>query len=274
MTEITDSSSGNNFVLGLEDNAMDSLEHSVEHLCAAERDTDLKYTVLHIFHATELFLKARLAKDGLEQIYKNKKVEPDGYTVDFKNIIKRLHQIGVCLSEQDKSDLEFLRKVRNSIEHYEFAGDYEQIENYVGRAMRFLKIFLYKELGLDLQNELTERTYEALLNAFGSYAERMAEHNISLHPKDYGVEHDLLLCEQCHKEAVAFPDPTSKDRTVHCFRCEVRYFVKFCLRCECLILSLIEPGETTAQDFGDDFNEDEEGWFCDRCIKEIAERDY
>ncbi len=92
--------------------------------------------------------------------------------------------------------------------------------------MRFLKIFLYKELGIDLENELNNHIYEALLDAFGSYTERMAEQNISLHPKDYGVEHDLILCERCNKEAVAFPDPTSKDSTVHCFRCEARYSVE------------------------------------------------
>jgi hypothetical protein len=266
--------SGNDFVLGLEENAMDSLEHAVEHFCDGERETDLKYTVLHIFHATELFLKARLAKAGLEQIYRNKRVEVDGYTVDFKELKKRLCHVGVKLSEQDKNDLEFLRKVRNSIEHYQVAGDYEEIENYAGRAMRFLKIFLYKELGIDLKNELNDHTYEALLDAFGSYSERMAQQNISLHPKDYGVEHDLLLCEKCDKEAVAFPDPTSKDGTIHCFRCEVRYSIKFCLRCGCPILSLVEPGESTVQDINEeDFDENDDGRLCSECLEQIDDRD-
>jgi hypothetical protein len=52
----------NNFALGLEQNAMDSLVNGVEHFVNSEKPTDLQYTILHMFHAVELFLKARLAK--------------------------------------------------------------------------------------------------------------------------------------------------------------------------------------------------------------------
>lgn len=267
---MTDSLDKINFILTLEENALDSLTHAVEHLLENTRDTDLKYAVLHIFHAVELFLKARLSKASPELIYEKKKVEIDGFTVKFRDLQSRLSDIGIILSEQDKSDLKFLQKVRNSIEHYQFSGNYEEIENYVGRAMRFLKIFLYKELGIDLQNELSESTYQALLDAFGSYAERMSKQNISLHPKDYGVEHDLLFCEKCNETSVVFPDPTSTDGTIHCFRCEVQYSVAFCLMCTQPILSLIEPGEGTNQKF--EFSDDD-GGFCSDCLEYIAERD-
>ena len=270
---MSSSSINNDFLLTLEKNALDSLTHAVEHLSANERDTDLKYTVLHIFHAIELFLKARLSQAGLELIYRNKKIEADGFTVNFGELQNRLKAIGVVLSEQNRDDLKFLQRVRNSIEHHEFAGNYEEIENYVGRAMRFLRVFLYKELGIDLQDELNESTYQALLDAFGSYTEQMSEQAISLHPKDFGVEHDLLLCEKCDEVAVAFPDPTSTDGTIHCFRCEVKYSVRFCLMCTRPILSLIEPGETTVHTF-DDLDDCDDGEFCSNCLEQIAERDY
>ena len=41
---------------------MDSLVHGVEHHIHGSREYDRKYVILHVFHAVELFLKARLAK--------------------------------------------------------------------------------------------------------------------------------------------------------------------------------------------------------------------
>lgn len=52
---------GQDYVIGLEDNAFSSLEHGVEHYLVGS-DSDLKLTVLHVFHAVELLFKARLIK--------------------------------------------------------------------------------------------------------------------------------------------------------------------------------------------------------------------
>jgi hypothetical protein len=48
---------GENFVLGLEENAIDSLVHAVEHFLAEERPTDLKYTISISFMLLSCFLK-------------------------------------------------------------------------------------------------------------------------------------------------------------------------------------------------------------------------
>lgn len=268
------------FVLGLEENAIDSLAHAVEHFLADERPTDLKYTVLHTFHATELFLKARLAASSPELIYRNKKVEPNGYTVGFdKDLKKRLRDIGVILSAQDENDLTFLQQVRNSIEHHQIAGNREEIEDYVGRAMYFLETFLQAQLRISLKDKLDkfdEEIYQTLSKAQLFYIKRMREHGISVpqHPNIKYATHDLLTCEECgEEEAIAFPDPTTKDGTVHCFLCHSRYSVEFCLNCPNIILSRIEPGETTVQDVDEDFGKDEGGRFCDYCLEQIAERD-
>lgn len=42
-------------VVKLEENAMDSLVHGVEHHLHGRRNTDWKYVILHVFHAVELF---------------------------------------------------------------------------------------------------------------------------------------------------------------------------------------------------------------------------
>lgn len=84
----------NNFVLRLEDNAIDSLIHAVEHFLDGERITNLKYAILHVFHAVELFLKARLADINKELIFRrqNDKQKSDDtrYTISFNEAIIRL----------------------------------------------------------------------------------------------------------------------------------------------------------------------------------------
>lgn len=63
MADITSrDKTGEIIIIGLEKNANDSLVHAVEHFVADEMPTDLKYAILHIYHAVELFLKAWLVK--------------------------------------------------------------------------------------------------------------------------------------------------------------------------------------------------------------------
>lgn len=230
------------FVLGLEENALDSLTHAVEHFLAEERETDLKYTVLHIFHAVELFLKARLALVDSKLIYKNsEKTGEDDLTIGFFEVQKRLQSIDVNLSQRHLNNLDELRKLRNKIEHYRIQASREEIENYVGRAMDFLDLFIERELGISLKEKLTEldgdgETYRTLSMNWFSYLMRMAEAGISLHPKHQ--EHQILSCEVCGEEAIAIPDPTTTGDTAHCFSCQRHYDVDYCWRCEGVILSL------------------------------------
>jgi hypothetical protein len=71
----------------LEENAMDSLVHGIEHYLYGKRKSDWKYIVLHVFHAVELFLKARLANHDEKLIYTNYK---SGHTVNCVEAIERL----------------------------------------------------------------------------------------------------------------------------------------------------------------------------------------
>jgi hypothetical protein len=266
------------FVLGLEENALDSLVHGVEHFLADEKDTDLKYTVLHVFHAAELFLKARIAQVDQSLIYKDpKKTGEDDQTIGFFDAKKRLVQAGVCLSEKDFDNLNELRRVRNRIEHYRITGSRDEIEQYVGRAMDFLDIFLRKELGISLKDALDEldkngETYKTLSMAWFSYIRRMAEEGgITQHRRDR-EGYEFFICDECEEEAIAFPDPISKDRTVHCFCCQSRYSVDYCWRCNTPMLSLIQPG--TTETHIENFDEEDGNWrLCDFCSEQIADLD-
>jgi len=226
-----------NLELNLEQNAMDSLVHGVEHFVNEEKPSDLKYTILHTFHAVELFLKARLAKVNPRLI-----ITKNDHTIYYGTLIERLKKEGVSLSEQDQRDLDALREMRNSIEHHQINESRSNIEHYLGRAMYFLESFLQRELGINLKQQLDEETYRILSDALQLYILRLekAKEELQLGARidEIPYLYELRRCEECGEETIIIPDPTSHDNKVHCFFCEARFFVETCERCGSYILSL------------------------------------
>ncbi len=216
---------------------MDSLVHGVEHFVNEEKPSDLKYTILHTFHAVELFLKARLAKVNPRLI-----ITKNDHTIYYGTLIERLKKEGVSLSEQDQRDLDTLREMRNSIEHHQINESRSNIEHYLGRAMYFLESFLQRELGINLKQQLDEETYRILSDALQLYKLRLekAKEELQLGARidEIPYLYELRRCEECGEETIIIPDPTSHDNKVHCFFCEARFFVETCERCGSYILSL------------------------------------
>jgi len=228
----------NDFHFDLEANAEDSLAHGVEHFLEAQESGDpshLKYTVLHVFHATELYLKARLAKAHPSLIFQKPEDahKEDPKTVDFETLIGRLASASVKLEEDDRQDLDKLRRVRNRIEHHKISFSIEQAQDYVGRAMRFLEAFLQEELAIRLSDNLDEATYQALQEAVYSYEERLQKAKESAEedaPFDNdGSDWSLFECAECGEETVS---PTVKeDGRCRCHFCNARFKVTYCPRC-------------------------------------------
>lgn len=264
-------------IIKLEENAMDSLVHGIEHHLYGKRQTDWKYVILHVFHAVELFLKARLAKHDETLIYSNRK---NGHTVNCTEAINRLvKDVKIPLDsyveyqkhgknkDQYKlsGELETLREARNNIEHMEASLSQDEVTNFLGVAFRFLDDFVSRELGLSLEEELEaldysrrgesleededediseQESYKALSMAYLSYVRYMADRGIPLHPKEKEIDHSFLTCEMCYEEAIVVPDPTSKyPRIVHCFSCRTEYTVNYCIRCDTPYLSFLNEWE-------------------------------
>ena len=252
-------------VVKLEENAMDSLVHGVEHHLYSKRNTDWKYVILHVFHSVELFLKARLAKHDESLIYRN-----NGNTVGADEAIDLLvKEAKLPLSQyaelQDSGKykgkyklggaLDALRIARNSIEHKEIALNPDEVQDFLAAAFVFLDNFVVEELGLSLKAELDEldevreeelaenggeiddlesqSTYRTLSMAYLFYIQHMRTEGISiLDPKEKWTDYHYFNCEMCDEEAIAVPDPTVKHpRVAHCFNCIAEYTVHYCLKC-------------------------------------------
>ncbi len=240
---------GDDFQFDLVANAEDSLSHGVDHFLEAEESGDpshLKYTILHSFHATELFLKARLAKAHPSLIFQKPEdaCKDDPKTVDFDTLISRLAAAGVKLHDQDKEDLNQLRKVRNRIEHHKISFGLEQAQDYVGRAMRFLDKFLQDELSISLKDHLENDKYKALEEALYSYEERVRRAEESAEETgpfgDDGSNSSLIDCPECGETTIS-PIPEA-DGDCRCHFCSARFTVTYCLRCGGAMLDENEDG--------------------------------
>jgi hypothetical protein len=279
---VSEVATGENFVLGLEENAIDSLVHAVEHFLADERPTDLKYTILHIFHAVELFLKARLSTFDPELIYEKPRKDGKRHTVKFWQLKELLSKKGVVLSEQDQKNLAYLQEIRNSIEHHRIDHSHDDIEEYIGCAVYFLESFLLNELKISLKEHLDrfdESAYQTLSKAWLFHFKRMDAHGISSHPRRR-VDFDFFVCEQCDEESVVFPDPRTTSEAAYCFCCFSYYKVYHCPHCDTNYISDPDPTATAIETSENSCNvncqlEEEGGpdnWsFCENCMDHIAD---
>jgi len=236
---------GKKLELDLQQNATDSLAHAVEHFGEGKRATDLKYAVLHVFHAVELFLKARLRRAHPTLVFE--KPEEAGKrsarTVDFRILVRRLRAVGVHLSDSDCNDLNAIRDRRNDIEHHEVELDRNKVKEWIGRAMRFVDRFVAEEMGIRLKDTLPPDTYQTLAEAVYTYEERVVAARAELpewHPK-HNPDQRYAYCPECGEETVPYPDDEpGDDDTVRCRLCNARFHGQSCVRCGGVML-LSEP---------------------------------
>ncbi|MFJ8394132.1 hypothetical protein [Streptomyces sp. NPDC094144] len=138
-------------------NGMDYLVSVLKHLTEGETPPsarDLKYTVLHLQAATEVLLKARLAREHFSLIF----VDPLKATHDalqkgdFKSCstmeaFDRLRNIAsLPLEGEDRNRIKELSDHRNALQHYGLKHNAYAIESRAARVLDFLITFIHRHL--------------------------------------------------------------------------------------------------------------------------------
>lgn len=214
------------FVLTLEDNARTSLRHGMRHYLRYIRlksnRNDLKFAIIHVFHAIELYLKARLVKESPLLIYTHPedKITEDTHTVQFKPLLNRLENAGVDLSLH-KDSLIRLQVIRNRIEHHQLNSTVPEIKDYIAKAARFLNDFLATELKIKLEDIVNAANYVVLKKLIYSYDERMKsaleEIRLRFPCNKAELESLIYICPECKNKTMAY---TEDDKTYCYFCCE------------------------------------------------------
>jgi hypothetical protein len=125
--------------------AFEVLEHGLWHFLRSNTSTDMKFALLHVDQAIELFLKERVRSGG-KSIYKNPKE-----TISIWGAYEILEKELKC-AIPEKADLELLHEERNSIQHKYANPSPEDAAFHIDRAMKFIRRFVKDELHLEISD--------------------------------------------------------------------------------------------------------------------------
>jgi hypothetical protein len=136
--------------------AFEVLEHGLWHYLRSNTTADMKFALLHIDQAIELFLKEKVRSSGVS-IYKGPKE-----TITIWGAYQILeNDIGCKIKE--KPNLELLHEERNNIQHKYSNPSPDDAAFHVGNAMKFIKRFVSSELKLNIYNFLPREQLEQVL---------------------------------------------------------------------------------------------------------------
>lgn len=197
--------------LDLFENAIDSLVEALHKYEDGENGEPkaYKFAVLHTAHFLELLLKHHVAEKHPLLIFKdpfNRKLDKSRTITlwDAINFINNENQ--GAISQELHTDLEWLKKLRNEIEHHRFEMDVEKVRITIGRIYQSVRIFLEVYSNVQLETHIPSSVSETFITLADEYefkrkdAIKLAEKYEHEHPGDYqdpDARPVLLNCPEC-----------------------------------------------------------------------------
>jgi hypothetical protein len=197
--------------LDLLDNALDSL---AEALAKFEEGDDgepkaYKFAVLHMAHFIELIFKHHVAEKHPLLIYKDpfaKKLDKTK-TIGLWDAVNFIsNEAADSISTELRKDLDWIKELRNQIEHHKFTMDVPKVRTTLGRLFRSVLEFLQEHSDLDVEAEIPEGTLNTFRKLADEYefrrqeaikeADKIEEADVS-DPSDPDIEPARLGCPSC-----------------------------------------------------------------------------
>ncbi|ALM54062.1 hypothetical protein [Halomonas huangheensis] len=128
--------------LDLLENAIDSLSEALSKYNEGEQGNEksYKFAILHLSHFIELIFKHYISEQHSLLIYKNPFAEKldRSKTIGFWESVNFIsHETGqIAQNSEFRRDLNWLKKLRNDIEHYKFDMNVEEARETIGRIFR------------------------------------------------------------------------------------------------------------------------------------------
>lgn len=227
-------------------NAISSFAHGIEHLVNYRMEKNIKFSVLHIFNALELLVKAYIGSNNIVLLRPN--IDKSSEKIaDISLLIERMKTCSsVEFDENLIKDVDILRNRRNEIEHKKFKledKDIEEIMTILVRIASELKVFSHKNLAKDLRQELPSELETEFNNLRLQFDDKFkyAEERM----KERGVV-DRAQCTNCFNFTVPF---LNRECEVPCFYCNAPQYILKCYNCEEFHLN----------------NYAEDRFFCEKC---------
>lgn len=198
--------------LNLLENALDSLNEALSKFEDGEdgEQKAYKFAVLHMAHFIELVFKYHIASKHLLLIYKDpfsKKLDRNK-TIGLWECINFINnEDPETVSQELRKDLEWIKRLRNEIEHHKFTMDVPQVRSTIGRLFRSVMEFLGEHADLDVEEHISDQAKEAFKVLSDEYefsirtAIKAADEVEELNPVDYSSDPDAdpvrLECPEC-----------------------------------------------------------------------------
>jgi hypothetical protein len=185
--------------LGLLENALDSLNEALRKFQAGENGDarSYKFAVLHFAHSLELLFKFYVTQSHPLLIYKNpfsKNIEKEN-TISLWDAVQFLKNEGKNISADLSKDLEWVKQLRNNIEHHKFEMNVHDVRKALGRLIRATMEFSDEHDLLDLAEKVEpdcKNTFDTLADEYrASIAAARAE---ALDKSDDGEAYDCAHC--------------------------------------------------------------------------------
>jgi len=213
------------FQFTLLENATDSFNEAlVQYQRAKDEDpAAYKHCISYLSHFFELILKYYVTQSHPLLLFKNpfaKKIDENSYTIGLNEAINFLMNEGREFPKEFLDDLEWLKKLRNNIEHHKFSMNVEEAKETVGRLVHAFNIFDAKNEKLELEKFISEENTELFEELAKTYEFRLREALAKVEaaeekacagyrPKEYElVNFAVYSCDNCGHETV-IPDEES-----------------------------------------------------------------
>ena len=209
--------------LDLLENAIDSLAEALLKYEAGE-DGDAKaykFAVLHMAHFIELIFKHHIADKHPLLIYK----DPFSPKVDKNKTITLWDAINFINNESSgtistglRTDLDWLKRLRNEIEHHKFTMQVPDVRTTIGRLFRSVLEFLEEHTELDIEALVPApalATFKVLSDEYAfrlNDALREADEYERANPFDYkdpDARPSRLTCDNCGNETMIQDESSS-----------------------------------------------------------------
>jgi ribosomal protein S27E len=233
--------------LDLLQNAIDSL---VEALAKYEQGEQgdaraYKFCVLHMSHFIELVFKHHITSKHPLLIYSKPFTESldrnKAQTITLWEAINFINNEDAgAVSKSFRNDLDWVKQLRNQIEHYKFEMDIAETRTVLGRLFRSMLEFLDYETDLDVASHIPPAVMETFtvlsdeysqrLNDAIKEAKRIADENEDPHDPDQRPI--LLSCHECgNKTLVINSDSSTGYRCTFCGNEEGENVPSYCDVC-------------------------------------------
>ena len=138
--------------------AMEVLEHGLWHFFRSDTVTDMRFAILHVDQAIELFMKERVRAAGRSIHKARNSKETLGIYALYEILENELH----C-SIPERADLELLHEERNSIQHKYLNPSPEDASFHIEKGVQFVRRFLKDELGEDIYEYVSSNYLDEFL---------------------------------------------------------------------------------------------------------------